>query len=63
MSAISEVNNFLTRKAWIPTKISVVKAKGRNLVTVKWVLNSKEEAESLILLKYRNVFKGYMQVP
>ena len=48
MSAISEVNNFLSRKAWIPTKRSVIKAKGRKLVTVKWLFKIKEEAGGLI---------------
>ena len=62
MSAISEVNNFLSRKAWIPMKRSVVKAKGRKPVPVKWVFKSNEEAEGLISMKSRNVVKGYMQV-
>ena len=62
MSAISEVNNFLSTKAWIPTKRSVVKAKGRKPVLVKGVLKSKEEAEGLIRLKSINAVKGYMQV-
>ena len=35
ISAISEVNNFLSRKACIPTKRSVVKFKGINPVPVK----------------------------
>ena len=35
MSAISEVNKFLSRKAWNPKKISAVKEKGRNPVPVK----------------------------
>ena len=48
MSAISEVNNILSRKAWIPTKISVVKSKGRKPVPVKWVFKSKEEAAGLM---------------
>ena len=41
ISAISEVNNFLSRNSWIPTKRSVVKTKGRNPVPVKWVFKSK----------------------
>ena len=36
ISAISEANNFLSIKAWIKTKISVVKAKGRKPIPVKW---------------------------
>ena len=60
MSTISEVKEFLSRKAWILTKRSVVKAKGRNTVPVKWVFKSKEEAYGLIRLKSRNVVKGYM---
>ena len=59
---ISEMNNFLSRRTWIPTKRSVVKAKGRNPVPVKWVVKIKEEAGGLIRLKSRNVVKGYMQV-
>ena len=51
ISAISEVNNFLSIKAWIPTKRSVVKYKGRNPIPFKWVFKSKEEAGSLIRLK------------
>ena len=48
--------------AWIPTKISFVKAKGRNPVPVKWVFRSKEEDSGLISLESMNVVKGYMQV-
>ena len=62
MSAISEVNNFLSRKAWIPTKRIVVKSKGRKPVPVKWVFKSKEEAGGLIRLKSRNLVGVYMQV-
>ena len=62
MSVISEVNNFLSGKSWIPTKISVVKAKRRKPVPVKWILKSKEEADVLISPKSRNVVKLYMQV-
>ena len=63
MSAISEVNNFLSRKAWILTKISVVKSKGIKPIPVKWVFKSKEEADGLIHMKSINVLKRYMQVP
>ena len=45
LSAISEVNNFISRKLWIPTKRSFVKAKGRNPVPVKWLFNGKEEPD------------------
>ena len=45
ISAINEVNNFLSRKAWILTKRSVAKEKGRKPVPVKWVLKSKEEPD------------------
>ena len=62
MYAISEVNNFLSRKAWILTKIGVVKDKGRNTVPFMWVFKSKEEAEALIFLKSRSVVKGYMKL-
>ena len=63
MSAISEVSNFLSRKAWIPKKISAVKSKGRKPVPVKWVFKSREEPDGLNRLKSRNVVKGCMQVP
>ena len=62
MSAISKVNNFLSIKAWIPTKRSVIKFNGRNPVPVKWIFKGKEEADGLIFLKSRNVVNGYMQV-
>ena len=41
MSAIYEVNNFLSRMAWIMTKRSIVKAKGRKPVPVKCVFKIK----------------------
>ena len=63
ISAISEVNNFLSSKAWIETKRSVVKVKDRNPVPIKWVFNITEESDGLIFLKSRNVVNGYMQVP
>ena len=62
ISAISEVNSFLSRKAWIPINRSKLKAKGRNPVPVKWVFKSKGYPYSLILLKSINLVKGYMQV-
>ena len=62
MSATSEVKKILSRKAWISTKRSVVKAKGRKPVPVKWILKIKEEADVLISPKSRNVVKLYMQV-
>ena len=63
MSVISEVNNFLSRKAWIPTKKSLMKEKGRNPVPAKWIFNRKEEPDGLIFLKLINLVKGYTQVP
>ena len=63
MSAISEVNFFLSRKACIMTKRSVMKEKGGNPVPVKWVFKSKEDPDGLIHLKNINVVKGSMQVP
>ena len=60
---IFEVNVFVSRKAWIPIKISIVKSKGRNPVPAKGVFNSKEETGWLIRMKSRNLVKGYMQVP
>ena len=51
MSAISEVKNFLSRKAWILIKKIILKANGRKPVLVKCVFNSKEETGRLIRLK------------
>ena len=62
MSEISEVNNFLSRKAWVPINRSFMKAKGRKPVPSKRVFNSKEDPDVLIHLKSINVFKGYLQV-
>ena len=62
MSAIYEVKNFLSRKAWITIKKIILKAKGKKPVPVKWVFNSKEETDGLINLKSINLVKGYMQV-
>ena len=53
---------FLSSKAWITTKKSIIKAKGRNPVPVKWVFKSKEKVDGLICLKSRNLVRGYMQV-
>ena len=63
ISAIYEVNNFLTRKSWIPIKMSKVKAKDRNPVPLKWEFSSKEEPVVLIRPKSRNEVKGYVKAP
>ena len=63
MSEISEVNNCLSRKAYIPTKRSIVISKVRKPAPINCIFNSKEEPGRLINLKSRNVVKGYMQVP
>ena len=57
ISVISEVKILMSRKAWILTKRSVIKAKVRKLVPAKWVFKSKEEAEGLIFLKSRSAVK------
>ena len=44
ISAISDVNMFLSGKAWILTKRGVVKNKCRNPAPIKWLFKSKEEA-------------------
>ena len=62
MSAISEVNNFLSRNCWTLIKRSKVKSKYIKLVHVKWVFDIKEDPDGLIHLKLINVVKGYMQV-
>ena len=59
---ISEINNFMSRKAWIPTKRRVVKSKSIKTVPVKWVFKGKEKADVLIRLMSRSGVKGYMQV-
>ena len=51
ISAISEVNNFCSRKAWTPMKRSVTKSKVRDPVPNKWVFKSKEEPCGLIHLR------------
>ena len=63
MSDISEVYDFMSRKAWIPTKRRTTKEKVRNTVPVKCVFNIKEDPDVLIRLKLINVVKGYIQVP
>ena len=60
---IPEVNNFLSRKAWIPANISVMKSIGIKPVSVKWVFKIKEEHDGLTCKKSINVVKGYIQVP
>ena len=41
MSAIYEINNVLSRKAWILIKKIKVKSKGENPVPVKWLFKGK----------------------
>ena len=53
MSVIYEVKMFLPRKAWIPTKISFMTAKGKKPVPVKWVFKSTEEPNGLIRLNLK----------
>ena len=63
MSAISEVNNCMSIKSWIPINRSKLKSKGITKVPVKWVFKSKEYPDGIIRLNSRNLVKGYMQVP
>ena len=63
MSTISEVNNFLLRKAFIPMKRSIVKEKVKKPLPVKWVFNIKEEPDGSICLKLTNFVNGYMKIP
>ena len=56
------IKQFLSIKAWILTKKSVVKFKERNPGPVEWVFKSKEQIGGLIRPKSINVVKGYMQV-
>ena len=60
---ISEVNNFLYRDAWVPTKLAYVRKKGRKPIPVKWVFKTKLEPDGSEPLKSRIVSKGFMQVP
>ena len=63
ISAISELNNFLSRNTWTTMNRSVMKAKVRKPVTYKWVFKSKEDPDGLIHLKSINLVNGYLQVP
>ena len=55
--------NVSVKKGLDSNKEKRHKDKGKNPVSIKWVLKSKEEAGGLICLKSINVVKGYMQVP
>ena len=63
LSMIAEINNFLYRDAWIPTKLAKVRAKGRKPIPVKWVFKTKLEPDGCERLKSRIVSKSFMQVP
>ena len=45
MLAISEVNNFLSRKEWIMIKRRKVKEICKKQVPMKWVFKSKEDTD------------------
>ena len=63
ISAISDVNNFLSRKAWILTKRSVIKAKVIKTAPIKWIFNSKEDPDGLFCLSLKILVQGYIEVP
>ena len=50
ISAISEVNNFLSRKTWVTINILKLKAKGSNPLPAKWKSKSKKYPDILIRL-------------
>ena len=62
MSAISEVNNFLEKKACIPMNRSVIKSKGIKPGSVEWIFRNTEEPDGLINQKSRNLVRGYAKV-
>ena len=53
-SAVSKINNFISRKAWITIRRSTVKVKVSNAVPVKWVLNNKKDPDGSISSNSRN---------
>lgn len=57
-----EIENFLQRKVWTPTKIKDLR-KGQKPIKVKWVFKKKNEQDGTIRFKGRIVVKGFVQIP
>ena len=60
-SAKSEINNFLSRKAW--KKFPRDALKGRKPIPVKWIFKVKIEQDGTLRFKSRIVLKGYVMIP
>ena len=52
---MSEINNFMSRKAFITIKTIQLKSKDRKTIPLMWACNSKEETDGSICLNSRNV--------
>ena len=59
----SEINNFINRNVWVPTKLEKVRKLGRKPIPVKWVFKIKDEASGDKRLKCRAVVKGFHMIP
>jgi hypothetical protein len=57
-----EIENFLDRKVWTPTKLWKLR-QGQRPIKVKWVFKKKHEQDGSIRYKGRIVVKGYVQIP
>jgi hypothetical protein len=58
----NEIENFLDRKVWTPTKLWKLR-QGQRPIKVKWVFKKKNEQDGSIRYKGRIVVKGYVQIP
>jgi hypothetical protein len=58
----NEIENFLDRKVWTPTKMWKLR-QGQRPIKVKWVFKKKNEQDGSIRFKGRIVVKGYVQIP
>ena len=58
----NEIENFLKRKVWTPTKLNKRKV-GQKPIKVKWVFKKKDEQDGSTRFKARLVVKGFVQVP
>ena len=60
ISEVSEIKNFISRKAYIFIIRTTVKYKGMKPLPLKWVVKRKENPDIPIHLKPRDAVKGYM---